>query len=88
MMGRFSSIFNAVWRVEIEPNHSRDVTCIRYLTWRRPCLFKYIIYTLDFRLVQGSRLRPNGSILRPVFETVQAFFTSTRACATYKFGMY
>jgi len=34
--------------------------------------------------VQGSRLRPNGRILRLKLDIVRVNFSSTRACATSK----
>ncbi len=35
---------------------------------------------------QGSRLRLNGRMLRPFFETARIIFTSTRTCVTCKFA--
>jgi len=41
-----------------------------------------------FIIQQGSRLRPNGRILRLKLDTVPVNFSSTRACATSKIADY
>ena len=41
---------------------------------------------LSLYILQGSRLRPNGRILRPKSERMRLNFTSGRACATSTFA--